>query len=445
MKRVLFALALIASVQVASAQQVKSVAAAQKAVEKALVAAQDEKKGTKEATWLKLGKAYTDAYDAPKGAGWIGAGRQELAIILADDKPIASDVVEVSGTQMVRDSFATRNYYYNANDQLQLIVVTKPVYPDALEKAAEAYAKAWSLDEKGKKKKDITAALAKIEGCLVDEAYNAYSFNHLDKACYYFAKAADVSSQAPSETIDTSAVYNAGLTAWMLAQNDSSMLDFSKKYLEESVSLGYYGEEGDAYAKLADIADREGNHQLQQEYLETAFVKFPQSQAVLVGLINYYLSTGGNTDRLFELIDAAKQNEPNNASLYYVEGNINLQLGNEEAAVEAYRKCAEINPEYEFGYIGEGQFWYNKAVDIQDRASAEMDNAKYEALMGEFNVALKNCIEPFEKAFNITKDESIKLAICEYLKQACYRFSYDDPVYKEKYDYYDGLLKAARQ
>lgn len=441
MKRFMLALALIASLQVASAQ-VKSESAARKAVEKAVAASQDEKKATKLATWMNLGKAYVDAYDAPKGNAWIGANRQELTLILGDDKPLSSEQTEVGGQSMTVDKFASRNYYYNVNGILQMIVVTKPLYPDALEKAADAYATAWSLDEKGKKKKDISAALQKIDASFVDEAYNAYSFGDVEKACYYFMKAADVSCQAPSAAVDTSAVYNAGLTAAMLAQGDSTKLELAKEYLQKSVDLGYYGEDGEAYAKLAEIADREGNQALRQQYLETAFIKYPQSQAILVGLINYYLTTGGNTDRLFELINAAKQNEPTNASLYYVEGNIYLQLGNEEKAVEAYRKCAEINPEYEFGFIGEGQFWYNKAIDLQEKASAEMDNSKYEALMGEFNVALKNCIEPFEQAFNTTKDEGIKRAVCEYLKQACYRFSYDEPLYKEKYDFYSAYLNG---
>ena len=51
----------------------------------------------------------------------------------------------------------------------------------------------------------------------------------------------------------------------------------------------------------------------------------------------------------------------------------------------------------------------------------------------------------FEKAFEITKDDNIKVAVSEYLKNACYRFSYDDEAYKEKYDKYDAIVKAARQ
>ncbi len=441
MKRILLALALLASLQVASAQQqVKSISAAQKAAEKAIAASQDAKKSTKQATWLKLGKAYIDAYNAPSGNGWIGAQKQDLALLMGDDKPSATETVELGGQQMTKETYATRNYYYNAAGILQIIEITQPIYPDALEKGAEAFAKAHELDVKGKKAKEISEGLKTIESKLVDEAYNAYTFGNLAKASYYFEKAAEVSVQEPYAKIDTSAVYNAGLTAWMLGENDRA-----KKFLEESVAIGYYGEEGDAYAKLADIADKAGDQQARQAYLEEAFLKFPQSQAVLVGLINFYLSTGGNTDRLFELIAAAKENEPGNASLYYVEGNIYLELKDADNAIKAYRQCAEINPEYEFGYIGEGQYWYNKAVDLQDAAAAEMDYKKYDAIMAEFETALKNCVEPFEKAYEITKDDNIKVAVSEYLKNACYRFSYDDPVYKEKYDKYDAIVKAAKQ
>ena len=70
-------------------------------------------------------------------------------------------------------------------------------------------------------------------------------------------------------------------------------------------------------------------------------------------------------------------------------------------------------------------------------------------MVAEFEVSLKNCIEPFEKAFDVTKDQGIKVAICEYLKNACYRFCYDkdyneDPYYKAKYDKYNEVAKAAQ-
>ena len=211
---------------------------------------------------------------------------------------------------------------------------------------------------------------------------------------------------------------------------------FEVNFFNKSIALGYAGTDGDAYAKLADIAVKSGDKAASKEYLEEGFSKYPQSQSILVGLINYYIESGEDTGRLFELLDEAKKNEPNNASLYYVEGNINVKLGNGDAAVAAYRKCCEINPNYEFGYIGEGVYFYNKAAEIAEKASNEMDDATYMALMGAFENALKSCIAPFEKAFEVSKDSEVKVGVSEYLKNACYRFRTEDASYQEKYDKY---------
>ena len=156
------------------------------------------------------------------------------------------------------------------------------------------------------------------------------------------------------------------------------------------------------------------------------------------------MTSGENFDRLFTLLDNAKANEPNNASLYYVEGNIYKETGDEEKAIESYRKCADINPEYEYGYIGEGILLYNRAVDIQEKAQSEMDDTKYAALVTDFEKALKGCIEPFEKAFEITKDNEVKTSIAEYLKNACYRFREEGQDYADKYQKYYDVVAAAQ-
>ena len=177
--------------------------------------------------------------------------------------------------------------------------------------------------------------------------------------------------------------------------------------------------------------------------LEDGFVKFPQSQSILIGLINFYLTDeNSDTNRLFELLDVAKKNEPNNASLYYVEGNINKQLGKVEEAVAAYNKCAEINPEYEFGFIGAGILHYEEAIKLQEKAQTEFDDAKYNALIEQFDAALADAIEPFEKAYEISKDESIKVNVAEYLKNIYYHFITKGDEYKAKYDFYNDIVKS---
>ncbi len=430
MKKILLALAVLASMQVANAQ-VKSAADAKKAVEAAEAAASNEKKAVKTATWLKLGQEYVKAYDAPTGNIIPGSSKTELALMMGSEKPVSTEAVEIQGTPYTKEVYADKNLYFNANGQLAVIEVTKPVYADALEKAIAAYQKAYELDASHAKNKDIAAAFDLIGQKYNTEAYNKYTLGDLASASKYFEKAAEVESLAPLSRIDTTSIYNAGFTAW--ATKDMSK---AKELFEKCYNLGYYYEGGEVFAKLADVDTLNT-----KKYLEEGFEKFPQSQSILIGLINYYLKSNESTDRLFELLDKAKANEPNNASLYYVEGNIRSQLGDTENAVKAYRKCAEINPEYEYGFIGEGTMYYNKAIEVQTKAQDELDDTKYMALVKEFEEDLKACIPAFEKAFEVTKSEQVKAGVAEYLKNAYYRFRDEGADYMAGYEKYSTYGK----
>ena len=436
MKRILIALAVLLSVQVADAQT-KTPEAAKKAVESAEVAAANPKKAAKLATWTKLASAYMDAYNAPAGAAWLGASKQELQILMGNQKPVSTENVVVAGDQLVKEVYADKEFYYNVNGQLAIINVTKPVVEDALAKAAEAYKKAGELDVKGSKSKDIMAGLENVASKYIDDGMNCYQFGDLAKASQLFEKAANVSAIAPLSKVDTTALYNAAYTAW--AGKD---YERAKNFFEKCLDANYYYEGGEVFAKLGDVYTNLGDAKKGAEILETGFVKFPQSQSILIGLINYYMTSGEDTDRLFTLIDEAKKNEPNNASLYYVEGNIYKELKNVEKAVESYYKCTEINPEYEFGYIGAGILYYELAIELQEKASNEYDDKKYNELVGQLEQALKNALDPFEKAYAVSKDDQLRVSVAEYLKNIYYRFYSNGPEYEAGYKKYDEVVKS---
>ena len=406
MKRILIALAVLISVQIADAQ-VKSPADAKKAVESAAEATANPKKAVKPATWIKLGNAYMDAYNAPAGQGWVGATMQELQLITGTDKPSSTENVNLLGTQYTKQVYETRNYYFSPDGKLAFVEVTKPVYDDALAQALDAYKKAYEVDAKGQKTKDIVK----------------------------FEAAADAAATEPNDKIDSLAIYNAGFTAELYGDYERVA-----KFLKKALDISYYTD-GETYAKLANACLNLKDTLTAKTVYEEGFTKFPESQSILIGLINYYIQSGDNPEQLFVLLDKAKENEPDNASLYYVEGDIYNKLGDKEKAVEAYRKSTEINPEYEFGYIGIGILYYNEAIEIQDLAAREMDDAKYMALVEEFETALKNAIEPFESAFAVTKDKEIKVNIAEYLKNIYYRFRDENPQYMEAYNKYDTIVK----
>ena len=429
MKKILLALAMFAAIQVADAQ-VKSAADVKKSVEAAEAATQNVKKAVKTATWLKLGQEYVKAYDAPTGNILPGSNKTELTLMMGSEKPVSSEEVTVNNEKYTKDVYADKNLYFNQNGQLVIIEVTKPVYEDALERAVKAYQKAYELDEKHAKDKDVAAAFDYISQKYVTEAFNKYTFGDVATASKLFEKAADVEALAPLSKIDTSVIYNAGFTAMAAKDNERTLKFFKRCY-----DLGYYYE-GEVFARLAEVDTLNT-----KSYLEEGFSKFPQSQSILIGLINYYLKNNEDPETLFGLLDKAKANEPNNASLFYVEGNIRAQLGQIDKAVVAYEECAKINPEYEYGFIGEGTMFYNRAIELQTKAQEEIDDAKYMALVKEFEESLKSCIAPFEKAFEITKDANIKAGIASYLKNAFYRFREESAENQTKYEKYSEIAK----
>ena len=430
MKKILLALAMFAAIQVADAQ-VKSAADVKKSVEAAEAATQNVKKAVKTATWLKLGQEYVKAYDAPTGNILPGSNKTELTLMMGSEKPVSSEEVTVNNEKYTKDVYADKNLYFNQNGQLVIIEVTKPVYEDALERAVKAYQKAYELDEKHAKDKDVAAAFDYIGQKYVSEAFNKYTFGDVATASKLFEKAADVEALAPLSKIDTSVIYNAGFTAMAAKDNERAFKFFKRCY-----DLGYYYEGGEVFARLAEVDTLNT-----KKYLEEGFSKFPQSQSILIGLINYYLKNNEDPETLFGLLDKAKANEPNNASLFYVEGNIRAQLGQIDKAVVAYEECAKINPEYEYGFIGEGTMFYNRAIELQTKAQEEIDDAKYMALVKEFEESLKSCIAPFEKAFEITKDANIKAGIASYLKNAFYRFREESAENQTKYEKYSEIAK----
>lgn len=435
MKRILIALAVLLSVQIAGAQ-VKSPAEAKKAVDAAESAAQNPKKAAKVATWLKLGSVYVEAYNAPAGNVWLGAGQQELKLMMGNEKPVSTENVELMGEQYLKEVYADKNFYFNGAGTLSIIEVTKPVCDNPLGKALDAYKKAYSVDEKASKTKEITEGIKMVSSKYLDAGMTQYMLGNFKEAHDMFALSVEAGSSEPVNYVDTTAAYNAGFTACMTEDYKVAV-----PFFEKCIEAGYF-EDGEVFAKLSECYNKLGDKENAKASLEKGFQAFPQSQSILIGLINFYIESGDDTDRLFSLLDEAKKNEPSNASLYYVEGNIHNELGNTEKAIAAYKKSNEINPEYEFGLIGIGILYYNQAIDIQEKAQAELDDAKYMKLVEEFETALKNAIEPFEQAYSVSKNNEIKVNIAEYLKNIYYRFRDQDAKYMDGYTKYNEVVST---
>ncbi len=442
MKKILTVVAILSlSLQVAFAQS--KPADLIKGIETAKAATQDAKKAAKVATWTKLGDAYFKAYNNPT-ANIPGAGvsSQELQLVMGSDKPKAVEQVNLGGEAFEKQVFKDKNLYFQKG-RLAMIEVTQPVLPneDALAGVIAAYAKAAELDVKGSKKKDIKNIYETVSRNYFQDAYTAFMVGDKKKASELFLKAGEVSVSSPVEgvKVDTSAFFNAGLAASEAGDPDQALLCY-----EKALQHGYaVTSKGSIYSSLAGVYMEKKDTLAAKQYLEDGFTQYPDNPQVMTDLINIYLWTKDDPQKIINLLDKAKEQMPDNAGLYDVEGDIQKNLGNKEKAIEAYRKSREVNPKGDYPYYAEGRLfcdWYNE-IDAEKAKVDIRDYKKYDELDAKSKEILQKSIDPLEKCFAVTERSDMKLAVADLLKKVYFQLRGVNKDYMALHQKYDEICK----
>ena len=425
MKKLFVVLALAGSLQVALAQ--KPAAEMQKNVDKALEATKDAKKAAKPATWTKLAEAYMAAYNNPTANVTLGIDKATF-MMMNKEKPISTTTVQLDGQTYEKVQYSYYDAYFNAGGVLQIANVTRQsVEGDLLGEAAKAYVKAYELGEKTEK---VDPKLQEIAGKYYEEAYTAYQLGDMKKASKLFKGAADVSFTAPCSTPNYDAAYNAAFVA-----NAAHDYDLAEEYFNICLKHDYTSE-GNIYANLSQCSLAKADTLAAKNYLATGLTKYPDNESILTSLINLYLQTNEDPEKIVELLDEAKKVMPNNPSLFYVEGNIYVGVKNYEKALEAYDKALGIDPNYDFAYYGKGNVALKQAEDIiAERDALDVREwKKYDELNDKVIETYKVAVEPFEKCYEISKNEAVKLSAADFLKRLCFTLRNVDPKYHEAYD-----------
>ena len=433
MKKLFFAIALACTLQVAYAQ--KPDADMQKAVEKALSAAQDAKKATKAATWINLGKAYMAAYQNPTANVTAGIDKTTFGMMFKE-RPKSVESIELDGKPYEKQVFSHLNAYFNAAGLLAFTEITHPsVEGDLLGEAAKAYSKAFEL---GAKDKDIDPKLQEIAEAFYNDAFTAYQLGDIKKASDLFKGAADVSAMPGCSVRNDDAAYNAAFTA--LAAKDYNR---AEEYYNKCLANNYTSE-GNIYASLSEIALAKADTLAAKNYLATGLTNYPDNASILTNLINLYLQTKEDPSKIVELLDEAKKAMPDNPSLYYVEGNIYVGIKDYEKAEAAYNKGIEINPNYDMSYFGKATVALKKADDLIDAREAldVREYKKYDEYTAQVIEIYKNAIEPFEKCYEVSQIPEVKAAAADYLKRLNFQLRNEDPKYQAAYEKWNSVVTA---
>lgn len=442
MRKVLTSLLLLLFVAQLSAQS-KAVLDAQKSLAKVKAEVANPKKSGLAATWVKLGTAYMECFDAPLSGVWQGASQMDVKLLLKDQPVLSTTQEEINGAVYTVDTYSDKALYYAENGTLAAWVVKSPTLTDvnALKEAYAAFVKANELDAKGDQNKAIVESMKGLQTRWVNEAMSAYTLGKNKEAADNFEESLTVSSNPLVGVVDSTVMYYTAFTATLA--NDNAR---ATKYLEKCVEIGF-DQNGDVYASLSNCYKAAGDTVKAKELLSTGFTKYPTSQSILVSLINLYMETNEEPSKLVELLQAAQKNEPTNASLYYAEGNIYVKLGDFEKGIAAYKKSVEVDPNYFWGVFSVGKTYYDQAVAIQEKANEEFDDAKYNELLKQIDASLESSIEPLEKAFTLTAgqadEKELKAYVGELLKNVYFRFREKNEDYKAAYEKYNTFLQQA--
>ena len=363
--------------------------------------------------------------------------QMEAKMLLKDQQIISSTQEEFNGVPYTVDKYDDKTLYYDETGKLAAWIITKPAVEgvDILDEAFKAFSKANELDTKGVQKKVLTESFKGVHSRYMNDGMSYYTIGNNAEASKKFEAAARVAAHPVLGLTDSTMVYYAAVTATLAGDAPRAA-----KFFEECVSIDYV-QDGDVFASLADCYKKGGDTAKAMETLNAGFLKYPLSQSILVGLINIYMETNEEPSKLVELLKTAQSNEPNNPSLYYAEGNVYVKLQDYPKAIEAYQKSAQIDATYFWAPFSEGKTYYDWAVDIQNQANLEADDAKYNELLKQLDETLKSSLAPLEKAFSLTDDAELQAYVAELLKNVYFRFRDDAPEYQANYEKYNNFLQ----
>ena len=167
----------------------------------------------------------------------------------------------------------------------------------------------------------------------------------------------------------------------------------------------------------------------------------PDNKNLLIGLIDYYCSgTDVDNDTVIGLIERVMELDPSNCELFYLKGDFHVRNKENDKALECFARSFELNPQYEYGLIGSGSVWYQRALDVLEDASKEVDDKAFVGLAEQFRSCLLKSSDYFEKAYELSTDKEVKLHTAKYLRNIWHRFASIDTAAADKYAYYSKIV-----
>jgi tetratricopeptide (TPR) repeat protein len=322
------------------------------------------------------------------------------------DKALESIEPTVSDPTTMSDP---KTWFYRGNIFLQIHMSENPDYKnldqDALTKAYQSYQKMLELDTKKEYYTEAIQNMLVVSEQLYNQGVQEFQNAKYNEAMSAFEQAIAVSASYGS--IDTLAIFNAGLSAEN-AKNNAKAIEHYSKVIE----LNY--PQPLIYSSLANVYLAEKDTTKAFDVIKQGRTKYPQEFALLITETNMYLGSGKTESAMANLQEAVKT-DPLNPTIHYAVGASYDQMGNKEEAIKAYNKAIELKPDYFEPNYNLGALYVNKAASIIDEANKlKLNDPNYDVMKADADKLLEQSLPYLEVATQLDpKDQSTLLALKE--------------------------------
>jgi tetratricopeptide (TPR) repeat protein len=214
---------------------------------------------------------------------------------------------------------------------------------------------------------------------------------------------------------DTISYYNAALAAKNIKKYDKAI-----EYFQKCAQLKYEG--STPFVQIINTLRESGAEDAKIiDAIKAARSAYPNDYGLLIEELNYYLSSGNNTEAERNLKIAIDKN-PNDHILHFTIGTVYDKLSDFAKAEESYLNAIKIKEDYLDAQYSLGALYVNHSTDLKQKASDEKDRVKYEAAFTKANDMMKKAIAPLERAYSIDPEGQDSKNILSALKSIYVQF-----------------------
>ena len=408
-------------------------------IEKSDAEIANEKKAVKASTWMKRAEVMLSAETAYTDQIFEQAPVNLLLMKIGN--PLTQEMEAIGNNQYIKLGYGAYDVYVDAAGQLVMgWNVTEPIYPEAIDKAVEAYVKSYELNPKLAAK--VTLGFTNINNILRKNANGKFFMQDYKAASDYYQKAYEVSIVPEAGIpVDTASIFNAGYLAHFSGEYERSI-----ENLKIAESLGYYAD-GSLYNVLynsyrgAYLEDKEKMAEA-KAFLESALLKFPGNSDLISCMTDLYLVLGESPEPMIDLLKNAIAADAENPQLKIGLGAVYAELKMFDEAVAMFDEALVADPDNINLHLNKAYTYTRKGDALAQEANKlSWNDENLASAKQAFMDAYAASIEPFEKAHALNPED---VNTVEFLKSICFQVRNEKPEYMEKYEKYNAMFKQMR-